>query len=136
MISVSEVASIRQTIAAEYMAASWGFSGLAAGTARHAFISARMERMEEGRKRLETMVGEQAITLVAETLETISERPARHHIHALLLHELGDTEETAHLLDWIADMWETYDELLKRFNAEFVHKVIYAAHAPVDSQIC
>ena len=43
----SEIAQLRRQIQAEYEAAQRGFSGLASGTARHAFITARMERMSQ-----------------------------------------------------------------------------------------
>ena len=41
----SEVARLRAQIEAEYQAAQQGLTGLAAGAARHAFITAKMERM-------------------------------------------------------------------------------------------
>src|SRR5437016_2687889 len=41
----SEVARLRQLITAEYEAAARGLTGLAQGTARHAFIDARMNRV-------------------------------------------------------------------------------------------
>jgi hypothetical protein len=43
----SEVARLRAQIEAEYQAAQRGLTGLAAGTTRHAFITAKMERMTQ-----------------------------------------------------------------------------------------
>jgi hypothetical protein len=43
--NVSEVARLRQQIEEELEAMHLGFSGLAAGTARHEFIRARMEHV-------------------------------------------------------------------------------------------
>ncbi|MBV9228300.1 MAG: hypothetical protein JOZ18_03215 [Chloroflexi bacterium] len=66
----SEVARLRAQIAAEYEAASRGLHGLAEGTARHAIITARMERMSECVSKLASLVGiEQAAAILAETLE-------------------------------------------------------------------
>jgi hypothetical protein len=61
-----------QQIAAEYMAAQAGMSGLAMGTAQHKFITARMENMGRCHEQLNTLVGEQEATkLVAETLDNL-----------------------------------------------------------------
>ena len=66
----SEVAQLRQQIAAEYEAAMRGLHGLAQGTAQHAFITQRMERMAACHETLKGLVGEQeASKLLAETLE-------------------------------------------------------------------
>lgn len=68
-MSKSEIAELRERIANEYMAAKQGLSGVAI-TARHAFITKRMENMELCRQRLNALVGEEeSIKLVAETLE-------------------------------------------------------------------
>ena len=44
-MGVSEVAELRKRIAAEYMSAQWGLTGLAYGTAQHRFITHSMENM-------------------------------------------------------------------------------------------
>jgi hypothetical protein len=54
-MNVSEIARI---IAAEYMSAKTGLGGLAYGTSRHQFITARMENMKRCRERLNALVGE------------------------------------------------------------------------------
>jgi hypothetical protein len=124
---VSEIARIRETIAASYMAAQWGLSGLAYGTSQHSFITARMEQMEEGYKALEAIVGDQAIAIIAETITNLPEKPTRHHIEGVLQHELGNTEETAHLFDHLKDAWETLDLLIMRFGMEGAQKLINAS---------
>ncbi len=43
---MSEVALLRQRITEEYEAMKHGLSGLAYGTAKHAFIDARMKRVD------------------------------------------------------------------------------------------
>jgi hypothetical protein len=68
----SEVARLLAQIEAEYLAAQRGLSGLAA-TAKHAAITARMEQMGRLHKNLREIVGEEAIRLIAERLETLPE---------------------------------------------------------------
>jgi hypothetical protein len=66
----SEVARLMQQIAAEYMVAQAGLSGLAYGTAQHAFITARMENMGKCQEELNALVGEQEATkLVVQAIE-------------------------------------------------------------------
>jgi hypothetical protein len=131
---VSEVARIRESIAVSYMAAQWGLSGLASGTSRHRFITARMERMEEGHKELQTLVGDQAIILVAETLNSLPEKPTRYHIEEVLRHELGNTEDTALLLDSLKYAWETLDLLIERFGGEDAHKILTASSSFISEK--
>jgi hypothetical protein len=65
----SDIARLRQQIAAEYEAAVRGLHGLSQGTAQHAFITQRMERMAACHETLKGLVGEQeASKLLAETL--------------------------------------------------------------------
>jgi hypothetical protein len=121
---VSEVASIRESIEVSYMAAQWGLTGLASGTSRHRFITARMERMEEGRQELQTLIGDKAAVMVAEILDNVPEKPTRYDMEKVLLHELGNTEETAHLLDYLKEAWETLDQLIERFGMGSAHKIM------------
>jgi len=68
----SEIARLRQRIAEEYEAAMRGLSGLAYGTANHAFITSRMEQMGTYHETLQHLVGEQEATrMLAETLEAL-----------------------------------------------------------------
>jgi hypothetical protein len=68
--SKSEVAWRLELIKQQYEAAQRGFSGLAQGSARHIFISARMQSIGRIHQELQRLVGpEQAIRLVAETLQ-------------------------------------------------------------------
>lgn len=58
----SEVAHLRERIEREHQA-SWGaLKGLAAGIARHAFINARLRRMDRYYGKLAQMVGEEQAT--------------------------------------------------------------------------
>lgn len=134
---ISEVAQLRQQITNEYLAAKWGLSGLAAGCSRHQFITARQERIGVLHSQLQTIVGEdQAIKVVAETLADIPERATRQCLIDVLLDELGDTEETRRLTDWIQNMWKTIDLLEERFGEETAHKIIQAPSCISHSEVC
>ncbi|MBA2677665.1 MAG: hypothetical protein H0U76_04615 [Ktedonobacteraceae bacterium] len=62
----STVAQLRSQIEAEYIAAQRGLEGLAA-TARHQYITARMENMDRYHRQLVGLVGEErAIQMVAQ----------------------------------------------------------------------
>ena len=66
----SEVARWRQQYETEYQAAQWGLTGLACGTARHDFITKKMESMQHCIEELTKMVGPQqtyALVCGAET---------------------------------------------------------------------
>ena len=66
----SEVARVLEQIELEFQAARSGLYGLAFGSAKHEFITSKMEQMGHLHERLQTMVGEQeAVKLLAETLE-------------------------------------------------------------------
>jgi hypothetical protein len=56
----SEVARLREQIAQEHQAAEWAVTGLASGTAKHLFITRRMERIGDHQQRLASLIGEQA----------------------------------------------------------------------------
>ena len=58
----SEVARLRQQIADEYTAAQRALNGLAFGTSKHRFITAKMERIGACHQQLQTLVGEQEAT--------------------------------------------------------------------------
>jgi hypothetical protein len=60
----SEVAELRQQIALELDAMRRGLLGISAGTARHAFIHARMERIGACQDTLANSIGEQAASQV------------------------------------------------------------------------
>lgn len=68
--SQSEIARILQQIETEYVAAQRGLTGLAQ-SASHAAITARMEQMGLLHKDLHSIVGDDAIRLIAERLEAI-----------------------------------------------------------------
>jgi hypothetical protein len=65
----SEVARLLEQISAEYEAAQRGLSGFAYGSAKHEFITARMENVGKLHDELHAIVGEEAIMMVAEALK-------------------------------------------------------------------
>lgn len=71
MENKSEVARILAQIAQEYEAGHNGLHGLAQGTARHSFITARMENMAKLQQELEKLVGDQAIEMVVMKLDQV-----------------------------------------------------------------
>jgi hypothetical protein len=56
-MSNSEIAQLKQQIIAEYEAGKRGLVGLAEGTARHQFITRKMENMQKCQQRLIELVG-------------------------------------------------------------------------------
>jgi len=69
-MSKSEITQLLQLLEQEYASARRSLSGLASGTARHAFISGKMERIETCYRALCGLLGEQeAMRVVAERLE-------------------------------------------------------------------
>ena len=68
----SEVAKILSRISEEYEAAQRALTGLAYGTSRHEFITARMENMGQLHTELQSIVGDAAIALIADALNKIS----------------------------------------------------------------
>jgi hypothetical protein len=134
----SDIARMRQHIAAEYLSAQLGLFGLAEGTTRHSFITNKMERMGESLETLAKMMGkEQAIQIVAETLQEVPKQVTRRDIFQVLLHELGDSEATQQTLDAIRNLWETHDLLTKRFGSEAARKIIEAPiHLPTKEVLC
>jgi hypothetical protein len=63
----SELARLMQQITMEYQAAERGLNGLASGSATHACIAAKMERMSNYQKALSEFVGpHEAIILLAQ----------------------------------------------------------------------
>ena len=67
----SEVTRILAQISEEYEAAQRGLSGLAYGTSKHEFITARMEHLGQLHNQLQSIVGDAAIKLVVDTLDRI-----------------------------------------------------------------
>lgn len=65
----SEVANLLRQIEDEYTAATQGLEGLAEGTARHKFITRKMENMGRLHEDLRELVGEDSMKLVAARLE-------------------------------------------------------------------
>ena len=66
----SEVAQLLQQISLEYEAATRGLTGLSAGSAKHSFITAKLEQIGAYHEQLVNLVGEvQATRLVIELAE-------------------------------------------------------------------
>ena len=129
----SEVAQIKERIAAEYMAAKWGLYGLSCGTSTHQFITNHMERMQESNKELAGIVGDQqAMIIVAEMLERLPEQPERAYVLSVIRHLRGNTEQIRGLLEGIENMWATMDLLIQEFGKQDAWKVINALpdHSP------
>jgi hypothetical protein len=71
-MSGSEVAQLLKEIELSYQAAQNGMNGFAEGTARHEFITKKMERMEQNRVSLANLLGaERAMELITQTLENL-----------------------------------------------------------------
>lgn len=69
-MSQSEVALLRQQIIMEYEAAQRGLCGLSLGTARHDFITTRMENIAVCHTVLQGLIGEdEATKFLAEVFE-------------------------------------------------------------------
>ncbi|HET8840239.1 MAG TPA: hypothetical protein VFN35_02175 [Ktedonobacteraceae bacterium] len=66
--SRSEIACLRQQIETQLIAMKRGLSGFSSGTARHAFISARMERIGVCQEHLTSQLGEAAADLLVYNL--------------------------------------------------------------------
>jgi hypothetical protein len=71
----SEIARIRQEIASEYTAAQLALNGFSSGTSKHEFIAARQARIGVLHDQLQTLVGTEAIAIVAETLASLPDPP-------------------------------------------------------------
>jgi hypothetical protein len=63
------------------------------------------------------------------TIITLSDEPLRHAVAIVLREELGKSEETEFLVDWVEDMWATIDTLIQRFGEEDARKIILAHSA-------
>jgi hypothetical protein len=66
----SEVARLLSQISAEYEAAQRGLTGLTYGMSQHDFITARMENMGQIHSKLRLIVGDTAIAMIADRLNT------------------------------------------------------------------
>jgi hypothetical protein len=67
----SEVARLLSQIGAEYEAAQRGLTGLSYGMSQHDFITARMENMGQLHIQLQSIVGDVAIAMIADRLNTL-----------------------------------------------------------------
>ena len=112
------VAELKQQIDDEYRAAKLGLVGLSSGTSRHTVITAKMEQMNETHEKLQTLVGDSAIGIIANVIDSIPDKLSRNDILSIIRSELHNTMETEHLIDSITDMWETQDIIIQRFGSD------------------
>ncbi len=56
-------------------------------------------------------------------------KKTRAEILTELRHRLGVSENTEHLLDWIFDVWETRDFLLRLLGREYTNAIIEATES-------
>lgn len=84
----SEVARLLSQISAEYEAAQQGLTGLTYGMSQHEFISARMENMGNLHRKLQSIVGDEAIAMIVQRIDgpasnenKLSESERRDGIH-------------------------------------------------------
>jgi hypothetical protein len=67
----SEITRLREQIVQEHQAACWALDGLASGRLQHCLINRRMQRIDEHRERLTTLVGEQmSLQMVNQVFES------------------------------------------------------------------
>lgn len=124
-MAVSEVARIKQEIEATYTAAKLGLSGSGSG-AKHQYITARTERLGVLHNELQKIVGQQAITMLTETLANVPDKVTRKDVCNALRYELSESAETEFLLDWLQDAWKTLDILVARFGSEAAQSLLLA----------
>ena len=123
----SEVAALREQIATEYMAAKLGLQGLSAGTSRHAFMTAKLERVALLHEELQNLVGDEAMAIVTEVSESLSDTPTRSDILAVL----NDHEERELLCSHLQEAWKALDILKERFGDEQAYKIVLAPSSAI-----
>jgi hypothetical protein len=123
---VSEIATIREKIAAEHMAAKLALEGLNSGTSRHSFITARMENMGILHEQLHDLVGDEAVALISETIEALPDIPTRSDVLAGLRRELESPEEGERFCKALSEAWKAVDLLKERFGDEQTQKLLFA----------
>ena len=92
----SDILRLRHCLTEEYEAARRGLTGLAQGTATHAFITQRMERMQQYQEEVIALVGfERGMHLVTEVLEMAAGGEMGYGIEAVQ----PDRDQVSHLSD-------------------------------------
>lgn len=56
-------------------------------------------------------------------------RKTRTEILMELQHHLGQSEQTEHLIDWVLDIWETRDLLVRRLGRTYASAIVDAVDA-------
>ena len=111
---VSEVAAIKEQIAAEHLAAKLGLQGLNTGTAHHVFITTRQANIGLLHKKSQKLVGDSAIALVAETLDAVPDIPSRDSILAVLRRGFNKPEEVELFCNALQEAWQAVDLFKER----------------------
>lgn len=76
MTDEGAIRSLRQQIEEEHQASVWALTGLATGTAQHAFIARRMGHIEKSYQRLGQLLGEEEATaFLCQVFETSPAQP-------------------------------------------------------------
>jgi hypothetical protein len=126
---VSEVAALREQIAAEHIAAKLGLEGLNSGTSHHAFITARLETIGALHEKLQNLVEDDAIALVAETMNAVPDIPTRSDVLSVLRsvfqRELNP-KEVEPLCNALQKAWQAIDLMKDRFGDEHARRLLFA----------
>jgi hypothetical protein len=132
---VSEVAALREQIAAEQIAARLGLEGLNSGTSRHEFITTRLEKIGALHQKLQNLVGDDAIALVAETMNAVPDIPTRADVlstlRSVLRRELPNPEEVEPLCHALQEAWQAIDLMKDRFGDEQARRLLFAPSTAV-----
>ncbi len=134
-INAREVAALREKMAATYLSAKLGLQGLNAGRSRRQFIIAQQKRGAILHEELEKLVENKAITPVAEIYERLPDAPTRSTILAVLLDDLGQSEDAEILCDYLQDAWEIIDTLIDHFGVEQARNMILAPSSSIVGEI-
>ena len=132
---VSEVVALKERIAAEQMAAELGLVGLNYGTSQHAFITARLEKIGVLHQKLQNLVGDDAIALVAATINAVPDIPTRADVLSVLRsvfqRELPNPEEVEPLCHALQEAWQAIDLMKDRFGDEHARRLLFAPSSVV-----
>lgn len=122
----SDIALLKSQIEHEYLAATLGLSGLAAGTSRHQWITARQERLGCLHEALQEIVGGEAIMMVTEVLNQVPEHPTRVQVQQVIQREWGQSEDALQVLCELQRLWQQFDILSARIGVEAATKMLCA----------
>ena len=112
----SEVARLLSQIRAEYEAAQRGLVGLSYGVSQHEFIAAKMENMGRIHVQLQSIVGDAAIAMIAEQLNTPDSKEKRKGEVHMYPHPEADLDAIIVTASQFTNRL-TYEELLSFSNS-------------------